>query len=364
MVTRGLLGRIGRIAAMALAAITLLAAIEAQIFAYGVSVLRHHAQTITHRPDPSPRPQDVLAAAPQTDGNHLTFLAVGDIARCARTDLPGRLLPATSDQLGLSRHMVADRADPMASAALARQWPDLPILAVGDLAYARGTTGEFTDCYQKAWGDLRDRILPAPGNHEYGTPGAFGYFDYWGAQAGPDHRGYYAMEWRNWLMLSLNSEVDASAGSPQATWLAQQMEQAQGRCIMAFFHKPAHSLQGPRRNQRNAERLFTQVQSAGASFVINGHNHFYERTKPLDSTGAVMASGGTISFTVGTGGITGPATFDAALPAQTAAAVFGTYGLLRVELSDDGFAWWFHRAPDGVVMDHGTAPCGARYTAL
>jgi hypothetical protein len=364
MTARALLARVLKVSARVLAAVTLLAAMEGQIFAYGVFLLRHKVEAITQTQVSAPTPESVLAALHQPDESNLTFLAVGDIARCARTDLPGRLLPATSDRLGWHRPMVADHADPTASASLARQWPDAPILAVGDLVYARGTPGEFADCYERAWGDLRARILPAPGNHEYGTPGAFGYFDYWGAQAGPDQRGYYALRWRNWLILSLNSEVDASAGSPQEAWLTQELAKAPGACIMAFFHKPAHSLQGPRRDQHNAERLFAQVQQAAASFVINGHNHFYERTRPLDSSGAVVAAGGTIGFTVGTGGIEGPATHAAALPAQTAAAIFGSIGLLRVQLSDSGFAWWFHQAQDRAVMDHGTAPCGAQYTAL
>jgi hypothetical protein len=253
--------------------------------------------------------------------------------------------------------MAPDRADASSSAAFATKVTGLPILAVGDLVYARGTPGEFAECFDASWGGLRGRILPAPGNHEYGTPGAFGYFDYWDAQAGPDRRGYYALRWGNWLILSLNSEVDAAPGSPQAAWLARELNTVPNACVMAFFHKPAHSLQGARHGMENATYLFTQLQQAGGSFVINGHNHFYERTQPLDAAGAVDTQHGMIGFTVGTGGIQGPATHDAALPAQTAAAIFGTIGLLRVELSDAGFAWWFHQAADGTIMDHGRAPC-------
>lgn len=369
MATRAPFARWIRIAALGLAALSLLAALEAQLPAYGASLLRQEIRMITHQPDTSPPPQDVLASLTRPDQNRLTILAVGDIARCARTDLPGRLLPATTDQLGWHRPMIADHADPQASARLAATWPAAPILALGDLAYARGTPAEFADCFDGAWGSLRPRILPAPGNHEYGTPGAFGYFDYWGAQAGPDRRGYYALRWRNWLMLSLNSEVDAAPGSPQAIWLAQELAQARARapegCIMAFFHKPAHSPQGPRHDQHNAERLFAQVQQAGASFVIHGHNHIYERSPQQDSSGAAVATGGTMAFTVGTGGVTAPGPQHASQnasqtghPGHSHVTIQGTIGLLRMELSDHGFAWWFHQAADGAVLDHGRATCG------
>ena len=343
-----------------LGAVLFVAAVEYQVFAYAAFVIRHDIKSWDASADAATTPEAVLATYGGADQRHLTFLATGDIARCARTDLAGRFLPATSEQLGLRGTMAPDHADAAASAAFAAKFEGLPILAVGDLVYARGTPGEFADCFDASWGGLRGRILPAPGNHEYGTPGAFGYFDYWDAQAGPDRRGYYALRWRNWLILSLNSEVDAAPGSPQAEWLTQELAKAPDACIMAFFHKPAHSLQGARHGMESAAHLFTLLQQAGGSFVINGHNHFYERTQPLDALGAVDTENGMIGFTVGTGGIQGAATHEAALPAQTAAAIFGTIGLLRVELSDTGFTWWFHQAADGMVMDHGMAPCSKK----
>ena len=360
MTKRKVLARLGKGVSVVFAALIVLAAAEYQVFAYAASALRQQIGTSTTAAPQIAGPEAVLTAAAQSDQSKLTFLAVGDIARCTRTDLPGRLLPALSDQLGLHRPMVADRADPAASATLAGHWPETPVLAVGDLVYARGTPGEFADCFDSTWGGLRSRILPAPGNHEYGTPGAFGYFDYWGAQAGPARRGYYALHWRNWLILSLNSEVEASPGSAQALWLAHELQKSPHACVMAFFHKPAHSLDGPRRDMGNAALLFAQVQQAGGSFVINGHNHFYERTMPLDTAGIVDPDHGTIGFTVGTGGVSGPAAHEASLPPQTASAIFGTIGLLRVELSATGFAWSFHQAPDGLVADQGAAPCRAR----
>jgi acid phosphatase type 7 len=364
MTARKLISRPAKGLTAAIAALLLVAAMEYQLFSYAASVFRHEFRAMTGATTSETGPSEILAAHLGDDRMRLRFLAAGDIARCARTDLPGRLLPATSEQLGLRGTMVPKNSDPASSAKLAALWPGLPVLAIGDLVYRRGTPGEFSECYDVAWGRLRDRILPAPGNHEYGSPGAFGYFDYWGAQAGPDRRGYYALHWRNWLMLSLNSEVEAGPGSPQSLWLAQELENAPGACVMAFFHKPAHSLQGPRRHMKNGEMLFAQVQKAGGSFVLNGHNHFYERTLPLDSTGTIDPQRGTIGFTVGTGGIESPTSPQAALPAETAAAIFGTIGLLRMELSDEGFAWWFHRASDAEVMDQGQAPCLRRGPAI
>ena len=58
------------------------------------------------------------------------------------------------------------------------------LLALGDLAYMHGNAANFRDCYEPAWGRHLGRTRPVPGNHEYETPGATPYYDYFGAAAG------------------------------------------------------------------------------------------------------------------------------------------------------------------------------------
>src|SRR5207245_3146147 len=54
------------------------------------------------------------------------------------------------------------------------------VFALGDLAYEKGTTADFQNCYDPTWGRLKARTRPSPGNHEYAlhVP-ATGYFHYW-----------------------------------------------------------------------------------------------------------------------------------------------------------------------------------------
>ena len=68
------------------------------------------------------------------------------------------------------------------------------LLALGDLAYMHGNAGNFRDCYHPAWGRHLGRTRPVPGNHEYETPGAGPYFDYFGDLAGVRGQGYYAYD--------------------------------------------------------------------------------------------------------------------------------------------------------------------------
>jgi acid phosphatase type 7 len=54
------------------------------------------------------------------------------------------------------------------------------VAPLGDEAYENGSAMDFRDCYEPTWSRFKDRTRPVPGNHEYETPGARGYFDYFG----------------------------------------------------------------------------------------------------------------------------------------------------------------------------------------
>ena len=54
------------------------------------------------------------------------------------------------------------------------------MFTVGDNAYKEGTLYQFRNCYDPTWGRFKARTKPSVGNHEYRTPGASGYFDYFG----------------------------------------------------------------------------------------------------------------------------------------------------------------------------------------
>src|SRR3954467_5780703 len=94
------------------------------------------------------------------------------------------------------------------------------VFTLGDHAYFHGTAQEFQQCYEPTWGRHRGRTRPVPGNHDYETPGAAAYFDYFGAAAGPSGLGYYSFEIGSWHAIALNSNISASTGSAQSVWLA------------------------------------------------------------------------------------------------------------------------------------------------
>ena len=92
------------------------------------------------------------------------------------------------------------------------------VFAAGDNAYMSAAQ-QYRDCYDPGWGRHKGRTRPAPGNHEYETPGAAPYFDI-SANAGPPGQGYYSFPLGNWHVISLNSNIDVGEGSAQGRWLA------------------------------------------------------------------------------------------------------------------------------------------------
>jgi len=320
---------------------------ENQGIGYAVSMVRSQLTV----PD-GVTPEHIMAGGISENGA-TTLLVVGDIAECGKETGPERILPVTAHLLGFTPSFDTGMAKADETAKLAGDWPTAPILALGDLVYENGSPAEFEGCFDTIWGKLKPRILPTPGNHEYNTPGAFGYYDYWGLQAGPDRRGYYAVHIPGWLILSLNSETDAGPGSKQSAWLHHELAQSTDSCILAFYHKPAHSLLA-RSGSEDAVALFTDLYRAGASLVLNGHNHFYERTEPLDASGAREPNRGIIGFTIGTGGrVSEP------IPerSETADAVFGRTGVLKLELRDGSYSWAYVDALSGHFFDKGTQDC-------
>jgi hypothetical protein len=182
-----------------------------------------------------------------------------------------------------------------ATAALVARLPGT-VAVLGDSVYEVGSDEEYRRCYAPSWGRFKGRTRPAVGNHEYGTPGAAGYFRYFGAAAGPSGRGYYAYRLGSWQVVVLNTNCAAAggcgAGSPQERWLRAELARSRGRCVLAYGHHPRLSsgFHGP---DTSIDRLWRALAAGGAELYLAGHDHHYERFAPVR---------GVRQFVVGTGG--------------------------------------------------------------
>ncbi len=268
---------------------------------------------------------------PRSDPLH-TLLAAGDIAVCGK---PGA----------------------QATAKLLDRLPGT-ILTLGDLAYWKGSAKEFRRCYDPTWGRHKHRTWPAPGNHDYGSDRGAPYFAYWGSRAGEPGRGFYSVDIGPWHIVALNSNISAGPGSEQERWLRADLGATRARCILAYWHYPFFS-SGRGGNIPKMATLYRTLYTFGASVVLAGHDHNYERFAPQDPRGRPDPEYGIRTFVVGTGG----AWLSRRRKSQlTNSEVFhlGSWGVLKLSLFEDGYTWQFVPVDGQTFRDTGGAACVPR----
>jgi hypothetical protein len=258
--------------------------------------------------------------------------------------------------------------NPQGALATAKLIDKIPgtVFTLGDLAYEAATLAQFRNCYGAAWGKFKDRTRPALGNHEYREPHATPYFQYWGEQAGPPGKGYYSYELGAWHVVVLNTNCQAlglggcAAGSPQDSWLRQDLREHRGSCIVAYGHHALFSSGIFRWHAVHPElkRLWEDLYSAHADLILAGHEHSYERFAPQDPDGRADPQHGIREIIVGTGGRSHDP-LGWALP-NSEVQNFDTYGVLKLTLSPQGYTWEFIPEEGKTFHDAGAGVCQNR----
>jgi len=297
----------------------------------------------------------------------------GDIARCypgedvTQFQRPGPANPATQ------------------TARLLEKMKSATVMAVGDNAYEFGSPIDYAGCYDPTWGTLRSRTRPSTGNHEYLTPGAAGYFAYFGQRAAPP-LGYYSYDLGSWHVVVINSTPQVYACWPpefdevppgfpslpvppnpgpdagracagdiaQQAWLAADLaSHRDALCTIAYFHHPRFS-SGMHGNQYQMQKMWDILYAGNADVVVSGHDHLYERFAPQNPDGGADGVRGIRQFTVGTGG----AEFYSVSVRQPNSEVLinTVHGVLALALGNGQYGWSFVGI-DGNVADSGSGTC-------
>src|SRR5206468_12264359 len=144
------------------------------------------------------------------------------------------------------------------------------VFTAGDTAYDAGTLAQFQECYGPNWGRHLGRTRPVAGNHEYAS-GAGSYFQYFGASAGPGGAGYYSYMVGPWVVIALNSEVAAAAGSGQLTWLRSELAARRSLCTAVIWHRPLFS-SGRHGDNADMRDVWRALYEFDVDVVINGHD--------------------------------------------------------------------------------------------
>jgi hypothetical protein len=227
------------------------------------------------------------------------------------------------------------------------------VFAAGDNAYYQGTRDEYERCYGPTWGRHKARTRPIPGNHEYETPGASGYFSYFGAAAAPAAPGFYSYDLGAWHILALNSNIAIDAASAQLVWLRDDLAAHRSLCVLAYVHHPLFS-SGRNGPSPHLRALWDVLHAGDVEVVVSGNDHNYERFAPLDPSGRPDAVHGIRQFVVGTGGAHLYPVPAPRPPSEAAAAV---WGVLKFTLRSLGYDWEFLPVAGESFRDSGTGAC-------
>ncbi len=286
---------------------------------------------IEHGVDPSP-------SQASADGQTFVLVGAGDIASCK---------------------------DPEGARATAKLLEQIPgtIFAAGDLAYERGSTAEFQNCYGSTWGEFKARTKPTLGNHEYVEPTASAYFKYWGAQAGPAGKGYYSFDLGSWHIVALNTNCAAQGlggcgkGSPQEEWLRKDLGEHPDSCVLAYGHHALFSsgVFSSHAIHPELRELWRDLYASHAALVLAGHEHSYERFAAQDPDGHADPVNGIREIVVGTGGRShDPLGFaiDNSEVRNT-----DTYGVLKLTLTPGHYTWQFIPEEGKSFADSGSGEC-------
>lgn len=258
-------------------------------------------------------------------GQTAIVLAVGDIGECNSAAVP------------LTARLVERN--------------DGEVLLPGDLAYMHGSISDFQRCFEPWWGQFRHRWRPVPGNHEYETPGAAGYFQFFGPATGQGGRSYYSFRAGDWLVLMLNSNIPTARGTPQYEFVRGELIANRNPCTVAVWHHPLFT-SGPNGPNPFMREMWALLYEHNADMIVAGHDHLYERFGKQDTEGRADPRG-IRQFIAGTGGAR---LYDFQRTAANSEARVKAHGVLRLTLNPTSYAWSFLDT-NGAVADAGADGC-------
>lgn len=265
-----------------------------------------------------------------------TLISAGDIAQCD--------IAAPKDTNAFKTASLVERL-------LMQAGDKAAVLTLGDNVYYTGILQEYQGCYEATWGKFKARTWATPGNHDYGVANAVGYFDYFGARAGPSRSGIYKQALGNWSLFALNSNVAADPASGQMAWIKAEVAASTG-CKLAAWHFPVVS-SSTRGNNATMQAIWAELAARKVDIVLQGHEHLYERFAPMQSDGTADAANGIRSFVVGTGGA---ALYDFGATKPNSEVRIKNFGVLVLKLYASRYEWSFQTV-DGAVLDSGSANC-------
>ena len=286
--------------------------------------------------------------APATGSGDISFVAIGD----SGTGSP--------EQRQIAALMAADPSDLM--------------LHAGDIAYGNtGGTGDasygtFNDWFFDVFASLLQScgLYTTEGNHDSRPSNGNGaaYLDAFslpvngGSPAYPDHaERYYSFDYGRVHFVVLDTEFafqDTARRAEQLSWLESDLAGSRQPWKIALFHRSPYSAGGEHGSDLAVRDAFGPLfEQYGVQLVVSGHEHDYERTRPMRTS----STGTAVTYIVTGGG--GAPLYPAATGTWTAYSA-SRHHYLRADVTEctlSARAIGLDGSPfDGVTLDRCAPP--------
>ncbi|MCO5168336.1 MAG: metallophosphoesterase family protein [Planctomycetes bacterium] len=227
-----------------------------------------------------------FTTAPASNVADFTFLAFGDSGT------------ASPEQLALGRRMATEQAD--------------FAIHTGDVIYPYGAlanpVGEYNERFFRPYEDFLDRLpmFPVIGNHDLiallGQP----FKDVFHL---PDNGSsiakelYFSFEWGDAKFIALETTgLFLVPVGDHARWLQQEIQSNTKKWLIVYMHIPLYSCGSHGDNVVLQHVLGPQFENGKVDLVIAGHDHNYERTRPIKQFNRDPSYPGLVHVITGGGG--------------------------------------------------------------
>lgn len=233
-------------------------------------------------------------------------------------------------------------------AALVNSWSVDYVLTTGDNNYPDGEASTIDEnigqYYQQYIGNYsgsygpgaaENRFFPSPGNHDWRAAGLQPYLEYFSL---PGNERYYEIELGPVHLFALDSDSDEpdgnSATSTQAAWLQTQMSNSTAPWKLVTLH---HAPFSSSTNHGSNSTMQWPYAEWGATAVLAGHDHTYER----------IEQDGILYFVNGLGG---RSIYDLGNPVPGSIVRYNLdYGAMRLEASPQCINFSFYNRAGSLI---------------
>ncbi len=163
--------------------------------------------------------------------------------------------------------------------------PDF-MIHTGDVVYPTGAQSDYGPNFFSPYRDIlrRSPLFLSIGNHDilssFGGPYVENFVLPANNPSGTEK--YYSFVWGNSKLIALDTAIGFIVpGSPQHVWLIDELNKPRPDWLFVYFHHATHSTGSHGSNYPIRYLVGPLFERAGVDIVFTGHDHHYERSKPV-----------------------------------------------------------------------------------